>query len=56
MVGRSVVLRVEKTVAQPGDAVLQSEDLKVDDDPGHLAVYGVSLQVRSSEVLWLAGV
>ena len=47
MVGRSVVLRVEKTVAQPGDVVLQVEDLKVDDDRGHLAVDGVNLQVRS---------
>ena len=38
MVGRSVALRVEKTVAQPGDVVLQVEDLKVDDDRGQLAV------------------
>jgi len=56
MVGRSVVLRVEKTVAQPGDVVLQVEDLKVDDDRGHLAVDGVNLQVRSGEILGVAGV
>ena len=56
MVGRSVALRVEKTVAQPGDVVLQVEDLKVDDDRGQLAVDGVNLQVRSGEILGVAGV
>ena len=56
MVGRSVALRVEKTVAQPGDVVLQVKDLKVDDDRGQLAVDGVNLQVRSGEILGVAGV
>ena len=56
MVGRSVALRVEKTVAQPGDVVLQVEDLKVDDARGQLAVDGVNLQVRSGEILGVAGV
>jgi simple sugar transport system ATP-binding protein len=56
MVGRSVVLRVEKQVAQPGDVVLQVDDLKVNDDRGQLAVDGVSLQVRAGEIVGVAGV
>ena len=56
MVGRSVVLRVEKEAAQPGDVVLQVDDLKVNDDRGQLAVDGVSLQVRAGEIVGVAGV
>ena len=56
MVGRSVMLRVEKTVAQPGGVVLQVEDLRVEDDRGHIAVDGVNLEVRSGEILGVAGV
>ena len=56
MVGRSVVLRVEKEAAQPGDVVLQVDDLRVNDDRGQLAVDGVSLQVRAGEIVGVAGV
>ena len=56
MVGRSVVLRVEKEAAQPGDVVLQVDDLQVNDDRGQLAVDGVSLQVRAGEIVGVAGV
>ncbi|MEE3186661.1 MAG: ABC transporter ATP-binding protein [Actinomycetota bacterium] len=56
MVGRSVVLRVEKAVAQPGDVVLQVDNLKVNDNRGHVAVDDVNLKVRAGEILGVAGV
>jgi ABC-type uncharacterized transport system ATPase subunit len=56
MVGRDVILEVEKEPAQPGEIVLQVEDLRVRDDRHLLAVNGVSLQVRTGEVLGVAGV
>jgi simple sugar transport system ATP-binding protein len=56
MVGREVLLRVEKKPGQPGDPLLQVEDLVVRDDRGLEAVRGVSLEVRSGEILGIAGV
>jgi ABC-type uncharacterized transport system ATPase subunit len=56
MVGREVLLRVEKTPGKPGDPLLQIEDLTVIDDRGLETVRGVSLEVRSGEILGLAGV
>ncbi|MEM8925534.1 MAG: ABC transporter ATP-binding protein [Actinomycetota bacterium] len=56
MVGRSVVLRVEKEPAEPGDVVLAVDDLQVHDDRRQAAVDGVSLTVRSGEILGVAGV
>lgn len=56
MVGRDVILRVEKDQAQPGAPVLTLEDLVVADDRGLQAVAGVSLEVRAGEVLGVAGV
>ncbi len=55
MVGREVVLQVEKRPAQPGPVVLEVEDLVVE-DRGIPVVRGVSLQVRSGEILGIAGV
>src|SRR5207342_575503 len=46
MVGREVLLRVEKTPAQPGENVLEVHDLKVLDDRELEAVKGVSFDVR----------
>jgi simple sugar transport system ATP-binding protein len=56
MVGRAVQLRVEKGPAEPGDVVLEIGDLVVRDDRGHLAVDGVSLEVRAGEIVCIAGV
>jgi simple sugar transport system ATP-binding protein len=56
MVGREVLLRVEKKPAQPGDTLLQVKDLEVRDDRGLEAVRGVSFDVRSGEILGIAGV
>ncbi len=56
MVGREVLLQVEKGPARPGEVVLEVRDLRVCDDRGHLAVQGVSLQVRAGEIYGIAGV
>ena len=56
MVGREVLLRVEKKPAQPGDVLLQVEDLHVRDDRGIAKVRGVSFSVRAGEIVGIAGV
>ncbi len=56
MVGRQVLLRVEKEDAQPGQPVLEINNLQVNDDRGHMAVKGVSLTVHAGEILGVAGV
>lgn len=56
MVGREVILTVEKDPPHPKDVVLRIENLQVKDDRGHLAVKGVDLQVRAGEIVGVAGV
>ena len=56
MVGREVLLRVDKTPAQPGDPLLTVEDLRVFDERHLEAVRGVSLEVRAGEIVGIAGV
>ena len=56
MVGREVLLRVDKPPATPGDVVLELEDVHVRDDRGIEKVRGVSLQVRTGEIVGIAGV
>ena len=56
MVGRAVELKVHKAPATPGDVVLDTSDLTVYGEHGQLAVNGVSLQVRSGEIVGVAGV
>jgi ABC-type uncharacterized transport system ATPase subunit len=56
MVGREVILQVEKGTAHPGETVLKVEELVIQDDRGQTAVKRVSLEVRSGEILGIAGV
>jgi simple sugar transport system ATP-binding protein len=56
MVGRDVLLRVDKPPATPGDVVLELDDVHVKDDRGIEKVRGVSLQVRTGEIVGIAGV
>jgi simple sugar transport system ATP-binding protein len=56
MVGRPVDLVVAKAAADPKDVVLAVDDLMVLDDRGRRAVNGVSFEVRSGEIVGIAGV
>ena len=56
MVGREVLLRVEKTSATPGEPLLQVEGLRVYDDRGLEKVRGISFEVRAREIVGLAGI
>ena len=56
MVGREVLLRVEKPPPQTGGVLLEVRDLSVDDDRGLPAVRDVSLSVRAGEIVGIAGV
>jgi len=55
IVGRDVLLRVEKTDSQPKASVLEVKDLKVQGKHG-LAVDGVSFEVRAGEIVGIAGI
>jgi len=56
MVGRPVLLRVDKPPAHPGAPVLEVADLRVADSSGAERVKGVSLTVRAGEIVGIAGV
>ena len=56
MVGRKVLLRVDKTPARPGAEVLRVEGLRVRDPSGVERVKGVGLSVRAGEIVGIAGV
>ena len=56
MVGREVLLRVEKGASSPGEPLLRVEDLHVTDDRGLEKVRGLSLEVRAGEIVGVAGV
>lgn len=56
MVGRKVLLQVDKAPATPGDTILDIQGLRVVDDKGVERVKGIDLQVRAGEILGIAGV
>jgi ABC-type uncharacterized transport system ATPase subunit len=56
MVGRKVILSIDKREAHPGKEILKIDNLQVMDDRKHMAVAGVSLTVRAGEILGIAGV
>jgi simple sugar transport system ATP-binding protein len=56
MVGRDVLLRVEKSPASPGEPLLRVTDLSVRDDRDVEKVRGVSFEVREGEIVGIAGV
>lgn len=56
MVGRNVSFKVDKAHKEPGEVVLEIDNLYVKDNRGLDAVKGLSLQLRKGEVLGIAGV
>lgn len=56
MVGREVLLRVEKPDADVGRAALEVRNLSIVNAKGAKRVDGVSFQVRSGEIVGIAGV
>lgn len=56
MVGRSVVLQVNRTEAKQGAVVLEVKGLQVRDDRKILSVKGVDLVLHKGEILGVAGV
>nr|WP_209946579.1 ABC transporter ATP-binding protein [Rhizobium halophytocola] len=56
MVGRRVLLQVEKGAANPGDIMLSVRNLTVKDGRGVTMVNNVSFDVRCGEIVGIAGV
>ena len=56
MVGREVLLRVEKPDAKPGSVVLNIQHLSIAGRDGSKRVDGVTFEVRAGEIVGVAGV
>ena len=56
MVGRKVILRVEKGEAHPGEIALEARNLVVKDDRGVTRVDDMSFVLRRGEIVGIAGV
>ncbi len=56
MVGREVLLTVDRGESNPGGVVLTVKGIEIKDDRGSDAVRGIDLEVRGGEILGIAGV
>ena len=56
MVGREVILQIDKAEPHLGETVLKIDELCVMDQRRHMAVDGVTLAVQAGEILGVAGV
>ncbi|MGV7115751.1 ABC transporter ATP-binding protein [Paenibacillus kyungheensis] len=56
MVGRNVTFKVDKKPAEPGDVVLQMENIISNNKEGAAILQGLNLEVRAGEILGIAGV
>ena len=56
MVGRDVLLRVDKKPAKPGPVALQVENLTANSDQGIPALRDISFELHQGEILGIAGV
>jgi simple sugar transport system ATP-binding protein len=56
MVGREVLLRVQKEDPHPGGVVLSVRDFSYEDDEGRPILRAVSFDIRAGEILAVAGV
>lgn len=56
MVGREVVLKIDKAPAKAGKVILEGRNLTYINDIGKRALNGVSLKLRKGEILGVAGV
>jgi simple sugar transport system ATP-binding protein len=56
MVGRKVLLEVQKRPMLPGKTVLKVENLRVKDEHGVERLKGVSFDIKAGEILGIAGV
>ena len=56
MVGRDVVLKVDKEPVTAGPVILQMDDVWADDDRKLPALRGANLEVRSGEIVGVAGI
>ena len=56
MVGRDVLLQVDKSRSEPGEPVLEVDKIHVESDTGRGSLDGLSITVGSGEIVGVAGV